>query len=97
MADEKTKTVGFNEEGIVNAPKDKPVVYEILNNNNENIYTGVAKRGRVHERLKEHLPGGPDPIQGGKKVKVIQKSSISEAEKSEKLIISRSKPKFNKK
>lgn len=97
MANEKTKTSKFDGDGIASLPKDKPVVYKILNEKDENIYTGVAKRGRVEERLREHLPGGPDPIIGGVKVKIQQKPSISEAEKSETLIISRSKPKLNRK
>jgi excinuclease UvrABC nuclease subunit len=96
MADEKTKTAEFSNEGIEKIPIAKPIVYEIFDKNNENIYTGVAKRGRGQERLKEHLSGGPDPIPGGVKIKIMQKKTISEAEKSEKTIISRSKPKYNK-
>ena len=96
MADEKTKTTQFSDEGIGKIPTNKPIIYEIFDNNNENIYTGVAKRSRGQDRLKEHLPGGPDPIPGGVKVKIIQKKTISDAEKSEKIIISRSKPKHNK-
>ncbi len=96
MAEEKPKTVKFTPEGIEKLPKDKPAVYKILDDKGENIYTGVAKRGRVPERLKEHLPGGPDPIPGGVRVQIQQKKSISEAEKTEKRIISRSKPKHNK-
>ena len=96
MADEKTKTTQFSIDGIETIPTNKPIVYEIINKNNENIYTGSAKRGRGQERLKEHLSGGPDPIPGGVKVKIIQKKTISVAEKSEKTIISRDKPKYNK-
>ena len=62
-----------------------------------NIYTRVAKRGRVEHRLKEHLPGGKDPIRGGVKVKIQQKSSIDEAIKSEARIIKRQQPSQNKK
>jgi predicted GIY-YIG superfamily endonuclease len=96
MADEKTKTTNFSNDGIEKIPINKPIVYEILDKNNENIYTGVAKRGRGQERLKEHLSGGQDPIPEGLKVRIMQKKTISEAEKSEKIIISRSKPKHNK-
>jgi hypothetical protein len=96
MTKGKPKTVKFTPEGVEKLPKDKPVVYKILNDKGENIYTGVAKRGRVEERLKEHLPSGPDPIPGGVKVKIQPKQTIAEAEKSEKIIISRSKPKHNK-
>ena len=47
------------------------------------LYVGVAKRGRVQARLKEHLPGGVDPVHGGARVRIQQKPSIAEAEKSE--------------
>ena len=90
------KTVKFTKEGIDRLPKDKPVVYKILNEQDENIYTGVAKRGRIQDRLAEHLPRAKDPIPGGSKVQVSQKPSITDAEKSESGIIARSKPRHNK-
>lgn len=91
------KSGSFDEEGIEGLAKDKPVVYNIEDNKGNTLYTGVAKRGRVEERLKEHLPGGPDPIRGGAKVKIQQKSSIAEAEKAEARAIKKSKPPQNKK
>ena len=97
MAEEKIKTVKFNEKGIEDLPKSKPVVYKIKSPKGENIYTGKAKRGRVDARLKEHLPGGSDPIPGGVKVQIQQKKSIADAQKTESNIIARSKPKYNKK
>ena len=72
-------------------------MYKILNSKDENIYTGVAKRGRVHERLKEHLSEGTDSIRGGKKVQIEQMHTIEEAIKKETNIISRTKPIHNKK
>ena len=45
------KTVAFHESGIGKLPDDKPVVYRILTDGGRNNYTGVAKRGRVQERL----------------------------------------------
>lgn len=97
MAENKTKTVPFNNEGIEELPDNKPAVYKIINSQGENIYTRVAKRGRVQNRIKEHLPGGSDKISGGVKVQIQQKTSIAEAENSETRIISRSQPKHNKK
>lgn len=96
MADTK-KTSKFSNEGIDGLAKNKPVVYKIIDQKNKNIYTGVAKRGRVDARLKEHLPGGKDPISGGVKVQIQQKQSIDAAKKSESAIIKRSKPRYNKK
>ncbi len=91
------KTSGFNSDGIESLAKDKPVVYKIENNNGVNIYTGVAQRGRVEARLKEHLPGGKDAIRGGAKVRILQKSTIAAALKAEARIIKQQKPAQNKK
>jgi len=88
------KTVPFNPAGIEKLPNDKPVVYKIETGGGKNNYTGIAKRGRVQERLEEHLPGGKDPIPGTKVV-IEQAPSIAEAREKEQRIISRSQPKYN--
>lgn len=86
------KTVKFTKKDISNLPNDKPVIYKILTPTNKNNYTGKAKRGRVQERITEHLGQIP-----GVKVQIEQMPSVSEAEKKESNIISRTKPKYNKK
>lgn len=91
------KSGSFDKEGIEGLAKDKPVVYDIQDEKGKTLYTGVAKRGRVEARLKEHLPGGPDPIKGGAKVKIQQKSTIKDAEKTETRAIKRKQPPQNKK
>lgn len=91
------KSGSFDEQGIEGLAKNKPVVYHIEDNKGKTLYTGVAKKGRVEDRLKEHLPGGSDPVRGGAKVKIQQKSSITEAEKAEARSIKRNKPPQNKK
>ena len=91
------KSGSFDKDGIEGLAKDKPVVYQIEEAKGNNIYTGVAQRGRVEERVKEHLPGAKDPIRGAAKVKIQQKSSIGEAQKSEARIIKRQQPPQNKK
>lgn len=88
------KTVRFNETGIEKLPDDKPVVYKIFTNGGRNNYTGVAKRGRVQERLQEHLADGKDPVPGAK-VQIEQMPNIGEAETKEARIISRTKPPHN--
>ncbi len=88
------KTVPFNKSGIGKLPNDKPVIYKIQSEGGKNNYTGVAQRGRVQERLAEHLPGGKDHVPGAK-VQVQQVSSVAEAEKKEEAIIARSQPKYN--
>lgn len=88
------KTVSFNRIGIEKLPNDKPVVYKILTDSGRNNYTGIAKRGRVQERLEEHLHNGKDPIPGAK-VQIEQMTTISEAQAKEARIISRSQPPHN--
>ncbi len=91
------KQSSFDKFGIEDLAKDKPVVYQLQNAKGENIYTGVAKRGRLHDRLKEHLPGQKDAIPGARKVKITQKDSIADARKSEERIIKQVQPRHNKK
>lgn len=88
------KTTGFNKSGISKLPNDKPVVYKILTESSKNNYTGIAKRGRVQERLREHLSDGKDPIPG-RKVQIEQMSSIADAQAKESRVIVRSKPPHN--
>ena len=91
------KSGKFDKKGIEGLAKDKPVVYKIEDDKGRNLYTGSAKRGRVEARLKEHLPGGTDPVQDGAKVRIQQRPSIAEARKSEARVIKRSQPPQNKK
>ena len=91
------KSGSFDEKGIEGLAKDKPVVYDIQDIKGNTLYTGSAKRGRVGQRIKEHLSNGPDPIRGGAKVKIQQKASIAEAEKAEARTIKRKQPPQNKK
>ncbi|MCH7690699.1 MAG: GIY-YIG nuclease family protein [candidate division Zixibacteria bacterium] len=93
----KRKSSEFSKEGIESLSNNKPVVYKILDQKDKNLYIGVAKRGRVEDRLKDHLPSGKDPIHGGKKVVIIQKTSIADAVKSETIIIKKTRPPQNKK
>ena len=91
------KSASFDKRGIESLSKSKPVVYKIVDRKGKNLYTGVAKRGRVEDRLKEHLPGAKDSIRGGAKIVIQQKSNINEAIKSEERIIKSQKPPQNKK
>ncbi len=89
------KTVPNNKSGIEKLPNNKPVKYTIKTDSGKPNYIGTAKKGRVKERLKEHLPGGKDYVPGSK-VKIEQHTSIREAQKSESRSIKRSQPKYNK-
>jgi len=88
------KTVEFNKTGISKLPEDKPVLYKVLTDGGKTNYAGIAKRGRVQERLEEHLPGEKDYVPGTK-VQIEQLSRIDEAKDKETRVIARSKPKYN--
>ena len=86
------KTTNFNKTGISKLSNDKPVVYKIQTPAGKTNYAGIAKKGRVQERLNEHLGNIP-----GAKVQIEQFGSIKEAAKKEGNVISRSKPRYNEK
>lgn len=85
----------FSRRNISKIADGKPVVYELLNTKDKNIYTGVAKRNRPQDRLEEHLPTGPDPIPGAKSFRIKQMPSIEKAKAEEKRVIKKQKPKYN--
>lgn len=86
-----TKKVKYTKAQIQNLPNDKPVVYKIETESGRNNYTGIAKRGRVQERIKEHLDEIP-----GAAVRIEQQPTIADARAKEARIIKRSQPKYNK-
>ncbi len=85
------KTTNFNKTSIGKLPNDKPVLYKIQTPSGNTNYAGIAKKGRVQDRLIEHLGNIP-----GAKVQIEQFSSIKDAAKKESNVISQSKPKYNK-
>jgi len=87
-----TKTVKFNKTGVAKLPNDKPAVYKIQTPTGKTNYIGIAKRGRVQDRIQEHLDKGKIP---GAKVHIEQVPSIQDAQKKEQNIISRTHPKYN--
>lgn len=87
------KTVPFNQRGASKLPNDKPAVYRIQTAGGKTNYVGTAKKGRVTERVQEHLDEGRIP---GAKVQIEQIPSIGQAQKKEQRIISRTKPKYNR-
>jgi len=50
-----TKKVDYNKSGIEKLPDDKPTLYRIQTEGGKENYVGVAQRGRVRERITEHL------------------------------------------
>ena len=86
------KKVSYTKTDVGNLPNDKPVVYHIQSEGGKDNYVGSAQRGRVRERISEHIGRIP-----GAKVQVQQFNSIQDARAHEQRVINRSKPKFNKK
>ena len=86
-----TKKVKYNKQGISQLPNDKPVLYRIETESGELNYAGIAKRGRVKERISEHLGEIP-----GTTIRIEQFNSIRNAGEKESNVIKRNKPKYNK-
>lgn len=87
-----TKKVNFNERGIGKLPDNKPVLYRILTNSDNPNYIGTAQKGRVKERISEHLGEIP-----GATVKIEQFNSIEDAREKEERAIKINQPKYNEK
>lgn len=85
------KEIKYNKTAIDKLPDNKPVLYRIETESGNLNYVGIAKKGRVQERIKEHLGEIP-----GSKVKIEQFSAVKDARKKEKNVIKRNKPKYNK-
>lgn len=88
------RTVSFNKTGIGKLANDKPALYRTQTEGGKTNYIGVAQRGRVRERVAEHLAGAKDPVPGVK-VQIEQMKSIDQAKQTEARAIARSKPKYN--
>jgi hypothetical protein len=85
------KTVKYNKQGVSQLPNDKPVLYRIKTESGKMNYVGVAQKGRVRERILEHLAKIP-----GAEVHIEQFTSIRDAQKKEINVIKRAKSKYNK-
>ncbi len=86
------KTVSYNKSGVEKLPDNKPVVYRIQTIGGKTNYVGVAKKGRVQDRISEHLEDEKIP---GAKVQIEQMPTINAAKKKEENIVSRTEPKYN--
>jgi len=85
-----TKKVKYNKTSIEQLPNDKPVLYRIESAGGNQNYIGIAKRGRVRERIAEHIGEIP-----GATVRIEQLSSVEEARQKELRVIKRNQPKYN--
>ena len=84
------KSAKYNKSSIGKLANDKPVTYKIQTPGGKANYIGTAMKGRVQERIAEHLGEIP-----GAKVQIQQHSSIADARKSEANMIKRNQPKYN--
>ncbi|MBU1032043.1 GIY-YIG nuclease family protein [Patescibacteria group bacterium] len=89
------RTKSFTKANIQNVPDDKAVVYKIKNDTGKNLYTGIAGRGRVQDRLLEHKELKKEFIPGGTKFQFTQVENKDRAKKIETQIIKKEQPKFN--
>jgi len=49
-----SRTQKFTKANIANVPQNKAIIYKIKSKSGENLYTGIAGRGRPQDRLLEH-------------------------------------------
>ncbi|KKU91067.1 MAG: hypothetical protein UY23_C0004G0012 [Candidatus Jorgensenbacteria bacterium GW2011_GWA1_48_11] len=90
-----SRTQKFTKANIENVPEGKAIVYKLKNAAGENLYTGIAGRGRGQDRLQEHKDLKREMIPGATKFQFSQVKNKDRAEQVEKQIIRKEQPKFN--
>ena len=85
----------FTKENIVKVPENKAIIYKIKSSGGENLYTGIAGRGRSQERLIEHKDINKEKIPAGTRFQYAQVKTKVRAHAIEKSIIKEEQPKFN--
>lgn len=88
-----TKTKPMTKADIANVPGNKPGIYRIKNAQDKTLYVGMAKGGRLDERIAEHK----GIFKGGTHFQYKLASSKEVAERMERKEIKNWKPVFNKK
>lgn len=86
-----TQKVSYTKSGIAILPNDKPALYRIQTEGGKVNYVGIAQRGRVRQRIAEHLGEIP-----GATVRMEQFGSVDDARAKETNVIKRAQPKYNK-
>ncbi len=92
-----SRTQKFTKENIAKVPQNKAIIYKIKSREGENLYTGIAGRGRSQERLSEHKEIKKDKIPEGTRFQYAQMKTKDRAHAIEKSIIKKEQPKFNDK
>ncbi len=91
-----SRTKKFTKANIANVPQSKAIIYKIKSKDGENLYTGIAGRGRSQERLLEHKEIKKEKITEGTRFQFAQVKTKDMAQKIEKSIIKKEQPEFNK-
>ncbi|HOX30262.1 MAG TPA: hypothetical protein P5080_03905 [Candidatus Paceibacterota bacterium] len=91
-----TRTQKFTKENICNVPQNKAIIYKIKDGSGENLYTGIAGRGRTQDRLLEHKEIQKEKIPGGTRFQYAVVKTKVRAHEIEKSIIKKDQPEFNK-
>jgi len=89
------RTQKFTKANISNILENKAIVYKIKDVKGENLYTGIAGRGRGQDRLLEHKELKRETIPGGSRFQYAQVKNKDRAEQVEKQIIKKEQPRFN--
>lgn len=90
-----SRTQKFTKANIINVPQDKAIIYKIKSREGENLYTGIAGRGRSQERLIEHRDIKKEKIPDGTRFQYAQVKNKERAHEIEKQIIKKEQPEFN--
>lgn len=90
-----SRTQKFTKQNITKVPQDKAVIYKIKDRGGENLYTGIAGRGRSQERLLEHKEIKKEKIPEGTRFQYAQVKNKERAHDIEKQIIKKEQPEFN--
>ena len=90
-----SRTQKFTKENIAKVPQDKAIIYKIKNREGENLYTGIAGRGRSQERLVQHKDIMKEKIPEGTRFQYAQVKTKDRAHQIEKAIIKKEQPEHN--
>lgn len=88
-------TQKFTKENITKVPQEKAIIYKIKSREGENLYTGIAGRGRSQERLLEHKEIKKEKIPEGTRFQYAQIKTKDRAHQIEKVIIKKEQPEYN--
>lgn len=90
-----SRTQKFTKANIAKVPENKAIIYKIKSRTGENLYTGIAGRGRPQGRLVEHKDIKKEHIPEGTRFQYAQVKTKARAHQIEKSIIKKEQPEHN--